>query len=61
MFKQQNIELKCFPPQGYYVSTEVDLQEQVIRLRKLHHLLEIIVTCSTFLALPYDRLFLLTQ
>ncbi|KAM6937408.1 protein zwilch homolog [Xenentodon cancila] len=45
----------------YYLSTEVDLQEQVIRTRKLHHLLEIIVTCSTFLALPYDRLFHLTQ
>ncbi|KAM9376060.1 LOW QUALITY PROTEIN: protein zwilch homolog [Pholidichthys leucotaenia] len=45
----------------YYLSTEVDVQEQVIRLRKLHHLLEIILTCSTFLALPYDRLFLLTQ
>ncbi|XP_075945287.1 protein zwilch homolog isoform X1 [Anarhichas minor] len=45
----------------YYLSTEVDLQEQVIRLRKLHHLLEIIVTCTTFLSLPYDRLFLLTQ
>ncbi|XP_059191479.1 protein zwilch homolog [Centropristis striata] len=45
----------------YYLSTEVDVQEQVIRLRKLHHLLEIIVTCSTFLGLHYDRLFLLTQ
>ncbi|KAK5619544.1 hypothetical protein CRENBAI_013930 [Crenichthys baileyi] len=45
----------------YYLSTEVDLQEQVIRLRKLHHLLEIIVTCGTFLGLPYDRLFVLTQ
>ncbi|KAG8012688.1 Protein zwilch-like protein, partial [Nibea albiflora] len=45
----------------YYLNTEVDLQEQVIRLRKLHHLLEIILTCSTFLGLPYDRLFLLTQ
>ncbi|XP_024137210.1 protein zwilch homolog [Oryzias melastigma] len=45
----------------YYLNTEVDLQEQVIRLRKLHHLLDIIVTCSTFLCLPYDRLFHLTQ
>ncbi|XP_068595781.1 protein zwilch homolog [Brachionichthys hirsutus] len=45
----------------YYLSAEVDLQEQVTRLRKLHHLLEIVLTCSTFLALPYDRLFLLTQ
>lgn len=45
----------------YYLSTEVDVQEQVVRLRKLHHLLEIILTCRTFLALPYDKLFLLTQ
>ncbi|XP_060933208.1 protein zwilch homolog [Limanda limanda] len=45
----------------FYLSTEVELQEQVIRLRKLHHLLEITVTCSTFLSLPFDRLFLLTQ
>lgn len=45
----------------YYLSPEVDLQEQVVRLRKLHHLLEIILTCRTFLALPYDKLFLLTQ
>ncbi|XP_064846273.1 protein zwilch homolog isoform X2 [Oncorhynchus masou masou] len=46
---------------SYYLSTVEDLQEQVIRLRKLHHLLEIMVICSTFLCLPYDRLFLLTQ
>ncbi|KAK7891227.1 hypothetical protein WMY93_023190 [Mugilogobius chulae] len=45
----------------YYLSTEVDLQEQVVRLRKLHHLLEILMTCTTFLGLPYHRLFLLTQ
>uniref|UniRef100_A0A3P9P1A8 Protein zwilch n=1 Tax=Poecilia reticulata TaxID=8081 RepID=A0A3P9P1A8_POERE len=45
----------------YYLSTEVDLQEQVIRLRKLHHLLEIIVTCGTFLGLPYHQQFVLTQ
>uniref|UniRef100_A0A3P8X9T2 Protein zwilch n=1 Tax=Esox lucius TaxID=8010 RepID=A0A3P8X9T2_ESOLU len=47
--------------ESYFLNTEVDLQEQVIRLRKLHHLLEIMVTCSSFLGLPYDRLFLLTQ
>ncbi|CAL1595782.1 unnamed protein product [Knipowitschia caucasica] len=45
----------------YYLSTEVEVQEQVTRLRKLHHLLEILVTCSMFLGLPYHRLFLLTQ
>lgn len=54
-------ELTTLNHLSYYLSTEVDLQEQVIRLRKLHHLLDIIVTCSTFLGLPYDRLFLLTQ
>ncbi|RXN18248.1 zwilch-like protein [Labeo rohita] len=46
---------------SYYLDTEVDLQEQVIRVRKLHHLLEILGTCSTFLSLPHDRLFLFTQ
>ncbi|XP_062318382.1 protein zwilch homolog [Osmerus eperlanus] len=54
-------ELTTLNHLSYYLSTEVDLQEQVLRVRKLHHLLEIIVTCSTFLGLPYDRLFLLTQ
>ncbi|CAN9499354.1 unnamed protein product [Ophioblennius macclurei] len=54
-------ELTTLNHLSYYLSTEVDLQEQVIRLRKLHRLLEVIVTCSTFLALPHDCLFLLTQ
>uniref|UniRef100_A0A673LJ38 Protein zwilch n=1 Tax=Sinocyclocheilus rhinocerous TaxID=307959 RepID=A0A673LJ38_9TELE len=45
----------------YYLDTEVELQEQVMRVRKLHHLLEILGTCSTFLSLPHDRLFLFTQ
>lgn len=54
--KFEYVNLQC-----YYLSTEVDLQEQAIRLRKLHHVLELILTCSTFLGLPYDRLFLLTQ
>ncbi|KAM4572368.1 protein zwilch homolog [Odontesthes bonariensis] len=54
-------ELTTLNHLSYYLSTDVDLQEQVIRLRKLHHLLEMIMTCSAFLGLPYDRLFLLTQ
>ncbi|XP_041705914.1 protein zwilch homolog isoform X1 [Coregonus clupeaformis] len=54
-------ELTTLNHLSYYLSTEEDLQEQVIRVRKLHHLLEILGTCSTFLGLPYDRLFLLTQ
>ncbi|CAL8356337.1 unnamed protein product [Lota lota] len=54
-------ELTTLNHLSHYLSTEVDLQEQVIRLRKLHHLLEIMATCSTFLGLPFDRLFRLTQ
>ncbi|KAM6960621.1 protein zwilch homolog [Aplochiton taeniatus] len=54
-------ELTTLNHLSYYLSTKVDLQEQVMRVRKLHHLLEIIVTASTFLGLPYDRLFLLSQ
>ncbi|CAL8235620.1 unnamed protein product [Boreogadus saida] len=54
-------ELTTLNHLSYYLSIEVELQEQVIRLRKLHHLLEIMVTCSTFLGLPFDRLFRLTQ
>ncbi|XP_077423913.1 protein zwilch homolog [Vanacampus margaritifer] len=46
---------------SYYLNTEADLQEQVIRLTKLHHLMEVVVTCSAFIDLPHDRLFLLTQ
>ncbi|XP_075898925.1 protein zwilch homolog [Nelusetta ayraudi] len=54
-------ELTTLNHLSYYLSAEVDLQEQVIRLRKLHHLLETVLTCSTFLGLPYDCLFLFTQ
>ncbi|MBN3306676.1 ZWILC protein, partial [Amia calva] len=46
---------------AYYLSTEVDLQEQVQRVKKLHHLLEIVVNCSAFLSLTHEHLFPLTQ
>lgn len=54
-------ELTTLNHLNYYLSTEVDIQEQVVRLRKLHHMLEIIMTCATFLCLPYPSLFRLTQ
>ncbi|XP_030621173.1 protein zwilch homolog [Chanos chanos] len=54
-------ELTTLNNLSYYLNTEVDLQEQVMRVRKLHHLLEILGICSTFLSLPYERLFLFTQ
>ncbi|KAL2093264.1 hypothetical protein ACEWY4_010576 [Coilia grayii] len=42
---------------SYYLSTDVDPQEQVTRVKKLHHLLEILVICTTFLNLPHECLF----
>ncbi|XP_078539166.1 protein zwilch homolog isoform X2 [Lissotriton helveticus] len=45
----------------YFISTSVDLQEQVHRVRKLHHMLEIVVVCSVFLSLGHENLFPLTQ
>ncbi|XP_076122576.1 protein zwilch homolog isoform X2 [Alosa pseudoharengus] len=50
-------ELTTLNNLSYYLSTEVDLQEQVTRVKKLHHLLEILVICSTFLNLHYECLF----
>ncbi|MCI4379204.1 hypothetical protein PGIGA_G00225290 [Pangasianodon gigas] len=54
-------ELTTLNHLSYYLSSEVNLQEQVIRLRKLHHLLEVLGTCSSFLSLPHERLFFFTQ
>ncbi|KAL4658714.1 hypothetical protein GN956_G2231 [Arapaima gigas] len=57
-----NFLISNLPPfLNYYLNTEVDLQEQVVRTRKLHHLLEMVVTCNTFLGLAYEHLFVLTQ
>uniref|UniRef100_A0A3B4DZ76 Protein zwilch n=1 Tax=Pygocentrus nattereri TaxID=42514 RepID=A0A3B4DZ76_PYGNA len=54
-------ELTTLNHLSYYLSTQVDLQEQVVRLKKLHHLLEILGTCCSFLSLPHERLFFFTQ
>ncbi|KAK3549209.1 hypothetical protein QTP70_034209 [Hemibagrus guttatus] len=54
-------ELTTLNHLSYYISSEVNLQEQVIRLRKLHHLMEVLGTCSSFLNLPHERLFFFTQ
>ncbi|KAF7699064.1 protein zwilch homolog [Silurus meridionalis] len=54
-------ELTTLNHLSHYLSSEVNLQEQVIRLRKLHHLLEVLGTCSSFLNLPHERLFFFTQ
>lgn len=45
----------------YFISPSVDLQEQVYRVQKLHHILEIVVSCMLFIKLQHELLFSLTQ
>ncbi|NXK87735.1 ZWILC protein, partial [Formicarius rufipectus] len=47
--------------QDYFISTDVDLQEQVHRVQKLHHMLEIMVNCRVLLQFRHENLFPLTQ
>ncbi|NWQ80326.1 ZWILC protein, partial [Columbina picui] len=51
----------CLLFQDYFISTSVDLQEQVHRVQKLHHMLEIMVSSTVFLHLKHENLYLLTQ
>ncbi|XP_072258709.1 protein zwilch homolog [Pyxicephalus adspersus] len=54
-------ELATFNYLDYFISTSVDLQEQVHRVRKLHHMLEVVAHCNAFLSLEHENLFPLTQ
>ncbi|NXB80585.1 ZWILC protein, partial [Donacobius atricapilla] len=45
----------------YFISTAVDLQEQVHHVQKLHHMLEIMVSCTGLLQFRHENLFPLTQ
>ncbi|XP_049633853.1 protein zwilch homolog [Suncus etruscus] len=45
----------------YYFSPSVDIQEQVYRVRKLHHIVEILVSCKLFIQLQHELLFSLAQ
>ncbi|NXU37362.1 ZWILC protein, partial [Drymodes brunneopygia] len=47
--------------QDYFISTSVDLQEQIHRVQKLHHMLEILVSCTGLLQFRHENLFPLTQ
>ncbi|NXX54376.1 ZWILC protein, partial [Scopus umbretta] len=51
----------CFLFQDYFISTSVDLPEQVHRVQKLHHMLEIMVSCTVLLQFKHENLFPLTQ
>ncbi|NWR63612.1 ZWILC protein, partial [Bucorvus abyssinicus] len=51
----------CLLFQDYFISTSEDLQEQVHRVQKLHHMLEIMVNCTVLLQFKHENLFPLTQ
>ncbi|KAM9275766.1 protein zwilch homolog isoform 2-T2 [Morus bassanus] len=54
-------ELATLTSLDYFISTSVDLQEQVHRVQKLHHMLEIMVSCMVLLQFKHENLFPLTQ
>ncbi|XP_009248218.2 protein zwilch homolog isoform X1 [Pongo abelii] len=45
----------------YFIAPSVDIQEQVYRVQKLHHILEILVSCMPFIKSQHELLFSLTQ
>ncbi|XP_036095360.1 protein zwilch homolog [Rousettus aegyptiacus] len=45
----------------YFISPSVDIQEQVYHVQKLHHILEILVSCKLFIKPQHELLFSLTQ
>ncbi|KAM8972327.1 protein zwilch homolog [Pelodytes ibericus] len=54
-------DLATFNYLDYFISPSVDLEEQVHRVKKLHHMLEVVVICNAFLSLGHENLFPLTQ
>ncbi|XP_068105260.1 protein zwilch homolog [Hyperolius riggenbachi] len=54
-------ELATFNYLDYFISSGVDVQEQVHRVRKLHHMMEVVAHCNAFLSLEHENLFPLTQ
>lgn len=45
----------------YFISPSVDTHEKVYRVQKLHHILEIVVSCMLFIKPQHELLFSLTQ
>ncbi|XP_019359499.1 PREDICTED: protein zwilch homolog [Gavialis gangeticus] len=54
-------ELATLTYLDYFISSSVGLQEQIHRVQKLHHMLEILVSCTVFLQFKHENLFPLTQ
>ncbi|XP_059809048.1 protein zwilch homolog [Hypanus sabinus] len=45
----------------YFINSTVNFEDQILRLQKLHHMLELVVSCNAFLTLSHENLFALTQ
>ncbi|XP_008072988.1 protein zwilch homolog [Carlito syrichta] len=45
----------------YFISPTVEIQEQVSRVQRLHHILEILISCMPFIKSEHEFLFSLTQ
>ncbi|XP_020838530.1 protein zwilch homolog isoform X1 [Phascolarctos cinereus] len=54
-------ELASLNHLDYFISTSLDTLEQVRRVRKLHHILEVVISCMVYLKLPHEILFTLAQ
>ncbi|KAM4637457.1 protein zwilch homolog [Amazona ochrocephala] len=54
-------ELATLTSLDCFISTSVDLQEQVHCVQKLHHMLEIMVSCTVLLQFKHESLFPWTQ
>ncbi|KAM4658400.1 protein zwilch homolog isoform 2-T2 [Amazona ochrocephala] len=54
-------ELATLTSLDCFISTSVDLQEQVHCVQKLHHVLEIMVSCTVLLQFKHESLFPWTQ
>ncbi|XP_008592872.1 PREDICTED: protein zwilch homolog [Galeopterus variegatus] len=57
----QSLQRGDVQPWEYFISPSVDIQEQVYRVQKLHHILEILVSCMPFIKSQHELLFSLTQ
>uniref|UniRef100_F6QSG8 Protein zwilch n=1 Tax=Monodelphis domestica TaxID=13616 RepID=F6QSG8_MONDO len=54
-------ELASLNHLDYFICTSIDTQEQVDRVRKLHHILEVVISSMIYLKLPHEVLFTLAQ
>ncbi|KAK7809014.1 hypothetical protein U0070_001271 [Myodes glareolus] len=57
----QSLQRGDIQPWEYFISPSVAIQEQIYRVQKLHHILEILVICILFIKPQHELLFSLTH